>query len=465
MQTLTDLQNQGDNEKAIIYSILRRPEIYNLYADRLHAGLFSQQENKEIFRSLKSLVDAGEKIEIMPVYGGCDQKLIQGVSLNSFIKEISEAPYIDQDVENYIDYLNVRWERVLFLNVTAEGNRRMISGESIHAVIAWMSSQIENTHQGTNFIKISESMALVLENIEFRAKNNGQLSGVPTGLRDFDRFSNGFQKSDLVIIAGETSQGKTSLAVTAAKNQSFTYRIPVLFLSLEMSHLQLSARVMAQQTGISSKTILTEVLYSEEFERLQNNILKVKDAPFFIDSGLSSDVEDMVAIIHTAVAKHKVEVVYVDYLQLVTSKARYGTKEEEVGTITRIFKNLAKKLNISIAVLSQLRRTQSGSPKPTMSRLRSSGQIEEAADIVWFVWRPEYYGIEDIILNDGTPFPSQELAHLIVAKGRNIGVTDFVAKFEKPTTHFVDYDAKDFKQEKVGADDVKAWIKNDNIPF
>ena len=154
-----------------------------------------------------------------------------------------------------------------------------------------------------------------------------------------------------------------------------------------------------------------------------------------------------------------------DYLQLVTSKARYGTKEEEVGTITRIFKNLAKKLNISIAVLSQLRRTQSGSPKPTMSRLRSSGQIEEAADIVWFVWRPEYYGIEDIILNDGTPFPSQELAHLIVAKGRNIGVTDFVAKFEKPTTHFVDYDAKDFKQEKVGADDVKAWIKNDNIPF
>jgi replicative DNA helicase len=255
-----------------------------------------------------------------------------------------------------------------------------------------------------------------------------------------DQFTGGLQKTDLVIIAGETSQGKTSLALTILKNAVMKYKAKAAVFSLEMSKVQLTARLIAQETNISAKNILNKALPADERMLINKSIDLMDQLPVYFDESSTSTIDKICSSIRRLKFKKGIDIAVVDYLQLVGTTTKNQTDESKVAEISRRLKNVAKELDITVIALSQLSRDRQH-PKPSKSRLRGSGQIEEAADIVLLIWRPEEYEIKVFdepfkgTLTDG-------LAEAIIAKGRNIGTGSFLLKFNPETTGFYDYDPR-----------------------
>lgn len=273
---------------------------------------------------------------------------------------------------------------------------------------------------------------VMLRNLESEAV----LNGIGTGLTEFDKHSGGLQLTDLVIIAGETSQGKTSLALTIAGNAAMKYGAKVAFYSLEMGKTQLGARLMAQQTGVSSKSILTHKLDRGLIQIINNNTDKLCKAGIYFDDSSTTNIDSILRSIRAMKAKYGVNLVVVDYLQLVSSSSRNTSREQQVAEVARSLKNIAKDLNVCVIALSQLKR--SDSHKPSLNRLRDSGQIEEAADIVMFTYCPEAYG--ESYDDEFSHYDTTNSALIDIAKGRNIGTHKFVLSFKKELTLYKDYD-------------------------
>lgn len=274
-----------------------------------------------------------------------------------------------------------------------------------------------------------------------RNQSNTGLSGIGTGFCDFDRFSGGMQKTDLIVIAGESSQGKTSLALSILKNAVLKHEARAAVYSLEMDKVQLVARIIAQETGISAKKILNHKLTFDEVNEVSNASSMVERLPIYFDEGSTSTIDQICSSIRRLKLKKDINLAVVDYLQLVGggSSMKNKTDEAQIAEITRRLKNTAKELNISIIALSQLSRTTNNNHRPTKSRLRGSGQIEEAADVVLMIWRPETYDIEEFS-EPHSGIRTLGLAECMIAKGRNIGTGSFLLRFNPETTAFFDCD-------------------------
>ena len=260
-----------------------------------------------------------------------------------------------------------------------------------------------------------------------------ELTGIPTGFDQFDKFSNGLQNGDLIIIAGETSNGKTSLALNIGQYASKTTNIGVF--SYEMVDRQLAARMLSAESFVSSKEILYSRLSSEQLDKVNVGIGKLAESQIYIYDAESSNYDYLERSIRSLVINQNIGLVIIDYLQLIKIGGnRYMSKTEQMAEIANSLKNLAKTLNIPILLLSQLTRDKNN-PMPTLVRLKGSGDIENAADIVWFVWRPELYNRDDFTCINDT-YTARKNSHHIIAKGRNIGITEFVLGFEKEITMF-----------------------------
>lgn len=284
---------------------------------------------------------------------------------------------------------------------------------------------------------VDQVFGIMLKNAEAASP----LSGIGTGLSELDMHTGGLQPSDLVIVAGETSQGKTSLALTIANNAALLYDARVAFYSLEMGNTQLAARLMAQQTGVSGKSILTHRLDRGLIQLINSNTSKLCSAKIYFDDSSTTGIDSILRSIRAMKAKYDINLVVVDFLQLVTCRTKGASREQQVGEVARALKNVAKELNICVIALSQLSRSQT--PKPTLNRLRDSGQIEEAADVILLTYRPEAYGLEyDDELKGYNPTGS---ALIDVAKGRSIGTHKFVLSFRKELTLFKDYDGGSYQ--------------------
>jgi replicative DNA helicase len=271
-------------------------------------------------------------------------------------------------------------------------------------------------------------------------------SGIHTGYAYFDKLTGGLQPSDLVIIAAESSQGKTSLALNITDNILDRGKA-VVFISLEMSKTQLMLRMISSRANIARNELTS---YLNTVHQVGS---QYQDLKFYIADVTNSNASHILGLIRSAAIRFNVNVAVIDYVQLVTDKS-HNSREQEIGQIARSLKNLAKELNITIMALSQLSRPKmSNNHEPSMSRLRDSGQIEEAADIVWFVYRPETYGIEEYKGEQ-----TRGLAEMIIAKGRNYGTGSWFARFEADTTKFTDRSAF------AGAQDSQP-VSADKAPF
>ena len=273
--------------------------------------------------------------------------------------------------------------------------------------------------------------------------NKDGLSGIPSGFDKIDKLTSGWQESDLIIIAARPGMGKTALTLSMARNIAVNQNIPVGFFSLEMSSVQLITRLISSETGLSSEKLRTGRLEKHEWEQLNVKVKSLEKAPLFIDDSPSLSVFDLRAKARRLSSQHGIKLLIVDYLQLMTigGNNKGGNREQEISTISRNLKALAKELSIPVIALSQLSRaveTRGGSKRPILSDLRESGAIEQDADIVSFIYRPEYYKIDEWDDDDRSSTDGQ--AELIVAKHRNGGLDNLRLKFIKELGRFENID-------------------------
>ena len=286
------------------------------------------------------------------------------------------------------------------------------------------------------------------------SQNKGGLTGVPTGYNKLDEITSGWQASDLIIIAGRPAMGKTSFALSLAKNIAVDYQQPIAFFSLEMNSVQLVNRLISNVCQVPGSKLLNGQLTPDEWERLDTNLHKLEGAPVYIDDTPGLSVFELRTKARRLKKEHNISILMIDYLQLMNASGmKFNSRQEEVSTISRSLKGLAKELDIPVIALSQLNRTvetRAGEgidgKRPQLSDLRESGAIEQDADMVLFVHRPEYYHIyEDSNHND-----LRGMAQIIIAKHRKGATGDALLKFQGQYTKFAN--PEDVPDEMPAAD-------------
>lgn len=273
--------------------------------------------------------------------------------------------------------------------------------------------------------------------------NKEGLSGIPSGFDKLDKLTSGWQPSDLIIVAARPGMGKTALTLSMAKNIAVNQNIPVAFFSLEMASVQLITRLISSETELSSEKLRTGRLEKHEWEALNVKVKGLEKAPLYIDDTPSLSIFDLRAKARRLSSQYGIKLIVIDYLQLMTagSSQKGGNREQEISMISRNLKALAKELNVPVIALSQLSRaveTRGGSKRPILSDLRESGAIEQDADIVSFIYRPEYYKIDE--WDDEERSPTEGQAEFIIAKHRNGGLDSIRLKF---TGHLGKFDNLD----------------------
>jgi replicative DNA helicase len=327
-------------------------------------------------------------------------------------------------------------------------------------------SKLYEVTQG-NIKRSSETaQSLVIQakkRIEEIANKEG-LSGIATGFEKLDKITSGWQPSDLVIIAARPGMGKTAFVLSMARNIAIDFGHPVALFSLEMSSVQLITRLISSETGLSSEKLRTGKLEKHEWEQLSVKVRDLEKAPLYIDDTPSLSIFDLRAKARRLSSQHGIKIIIVDYLQLMTAGGNGkggGNREQEISTISRNLKALAKELEVPVIALSQLSRaveTRGSSKRPLLSDLRESGAIEQDADIVSFIYRPEYYKIDE--WDDDEQSPTQGQAEFIIAKHRNGSLENIRLKFIGNLGKFDNLE--DFSN---GFDDLPSKMNHDDNPF
>ena len=289
---------------------------------------------------------------------------------------------------------------------------------------------------GQGVVSLESKLHETFELIEKAQKQVGALSGVTTGYRDLDAITAGLQPSDLIIIASRPAMGKTALTLCMARNAAVREKTPVLYFSLEMSMQQLALRLLCAEARVAPHLVRTGRLSADEWQRLATRTGKLSEAPFFIDDTPGISILELRAKARRTKVEHDIGLIVVDYLQLMTTSGRVDNREQEIASISRSLKALAKELDLPVVACAQLSRAVESRPdkRPQLSDLRESGSIEQDADVVAFLYRPEMYGIQD---EDGNP--QEGKAEIIIGKQRN-GPTGSVSlaflggymRFEEP---------------------------------
>lgn len=301
----------------------------------------------------------------------------------------------------------------------------------------------EITEQNLNrgFESVGALATKAQKQLEILSQQETGLTGVPTGFEDLDKITSGWQPSDLIIVAARPGMGKTAFTLSLARNAAIDFKKPVALFSLEMASIQLVQRLLSAESEIQGSKLRNGKLESHEWIQLHNAIEKMADVPIFIDDTPGINIFELRAKCRRLKQQHDIQMIIIDYLQLMTGggeNKKSGTREQEISMISRSLKGLAKELNVPVIALSQLSRmveTRGGDKRPQLSDLRESGAIEQDADIVTFIYRPEYYEI----FEDEEGVSLKNMAEIIIAKHRNGALGNvrlrFVgefAKFENP---------------------------------
>jgi replicative DNA helicase len=293
-----------------------------------------------------------------------------------------------------------------------------------------------------NYADASTIMRATIEELEKKKNNKDGLTGVASGFTALDRITSGWQNIELTIIAARPAMGKTAFVVSAMRNAAVEWNIPVAMFSLEMSATQLMLRLISAEAEIDSNKLRKGKLENHEWVQLHQKIKNLSAAPIYIDDTPALSILEMRAKCRRLKAQFDIGLVIIDYLQLMTADSGGGAKgnrEQEIAAISRAMKNLAKEINVPVIALSQLSRaveTRGGDKRPQLSDLRESGSIEQDADMVMFLYRPEYYKITQDEQGNST----EGIGEVIIAKNRSGDVDTVKLKFIGKYTKFTDLD-------------------------
>jgi len=437
-------------EEAVLGAMLIDKKGVDEVIDILQPDAFYKTAHQKIFEAIFQLFQDSQPVDLLTVSSELRKKgKLETVGGEFYLVQLSQRVASSAHIEFHARIILQKFIQRSLIKISNEIIESSYKESTdVFDLLDEAESKLYDITQG-NIKKSSESaQSLVIEakkRIEEISKRDG-LSGVSTGFEKLDKLTSGWQPSDLIIIASRPGMGKTALTLSMARNIAVTKQIPVAFFSLEMSSVQLITRLISAETGLSSEKLRTGKLADHEWQQLNVKVTDLEKAPLFIDDTPSLSIFDLRAKARRLSSQHGIKLIVVDYLQLMTAgtSTKSGNREQEISTISRNLKALAKELNIPVIALSQLSRaveTRGGTKRPMLSDLRESGAIEQDADIVSFIYRPEYYNIDE--WDDDERSPSEGQAELIVAKHRNGGLDNIRLKFIGHLGKFEDLDSFD----------------------
>ncbi len=434
-------------EEAVLGALMLEKDAYSVVSDILRPASFYDHAHELIFTAIQNLALEQKPVDMLTVQ---EQLRKQGD-----LEDAGGAYYIAQLTGKVASTAHLEYHaRIIAQKHLARELIRYTSGiqgkafDETNDVEDLMQEaeaglfEISQTNMKKDVMQINPIIDEAFKLLNIAAQRSDGLSGLPTGFNELDKITSGWQKSDLVIIAARPAMGKTAFVLSMAKNITVNFKRPVALFSLEMSNVQLVNRLIVNVCEIEGEKIKNGQLADYEWDQLDTKIKDLYGAPLFIDDTPSLSIFEFRTKARRLVREENVELIIIDYLQLMNaSGSQFGSREQEVSTISRSLKGLAKELSIPIIALSQLNRSVesrtssnvSESKRPQLSDLRESGAIEQDADIVCFIHRPEYYKI----LEDNAGRSLQGIAEIIVAKHRNGATGDVRLRFKKQFAKFM----------------------------
>ena len=442
--TLGHLQPQAlEIEKAVLGALMIDKDAYAIVCEILRPESFYEPRNQMVYTAIRDLSMDEKPVDMLTV---ADQLAKSGkleqVGGPGYIAELSSGVATSANIEyhaNIIAQKSLARQLISFArSIQTKAFDETIDVEDLMQEAEGSLFELSQHNMKKDYTAIDPVIAQAVKGIQDAAKNTDGLTGVSTGYFKLDDITSGWQASDLVIIAGRPAMGKTSFALSMAKNIAADLRIPMAFFSLEMSNVQLVNRLISNACEIQGSKILNGQLQRDEWERLDKNINNLLGAPLYVDDTPGLSVFELRTKARRLVREHGIKLIMIDYLQLMNANGmRFSSRQEEVSTISRSLKGLAKELNIPILALSQLNRgveSREGleGKRPQLSDLRESGAIEQDADMVLFVHRPEYYHI----YQDDNGRDLHGMAQIIIAKHRKGATGDVLLTFRGEYTRF-----------------------------
>lgn len=439
-----------DLEEAVLGALMLEKDALTSVIDILHPDSFYKDAHRLIFQAIRRLFERSEPIDILTV----TNELKRSGEL-----DLVGGPFVITQLTNRVaSAANIEYHSRIILQKHIQRELIRISSETIKDAFEDTSDVFQlldraeknlfDIAQGNirrNFQDMSTMVSEAYKQIEAARLHGTGVTGVESGFTALDRITSGWQRSDLIIVAARPGMGKTAFVLSLARNAAISFNRPVAVFSLEMSSVQLVQRLISSETGIASEKLRKGTLDNPEWQKLVSMTGKLSEAPIYIDDTPALSVFDLRSKCRRLKAMHNIDLIIVDYLQLMRAEVdtKSGNREQEISMISRSLKAIAKELNVPIIALSQLSRmveNRGGSKRPQLSDLRESGAIEQDADMVTFIYRPEYYGMDFDEENN----PTKGVAELIIAKHRNGALDTVKLKFINHLAKFTDIDSNEF---------------------
>ena len=435
-----------DLEEAVLGAIMLEKDAVLSVLDILRPESFYKDSHRKIYKAIQDLSMADKAIDILTVTEELRRtRELEDVGGPLYITQLTSKVASAAHLEFHARIVQQKYIQRELIRVSS-GIQKLAYDESIDVDDLLDQAEQElfdiaegNIKRETNKLNVLINDAI--KQIEEASKREDHLSGVPSGYTKLDRITSGWQRSDLVIIAARPSMGKTAFMLSMARNIAVDHGRPIAIFSLEMSSLQLVNRMIVSETELPSDRIRNGRLEEYEWKQLEFKIKSLVDAPIYIDDTPAISIFELRAKARRLKVQFNVDAIMVDYLQLMTGPGDHkGSREQEVSAISRALKSIAKELDVPIIALSQLNRSvelRSGNKRPQLSDLRESGAIEQDADLVLFIHRPEKYGIDE----DESGNSTLGIAEILVAKHRNGPIGDVFLRFKDDSAKFIELDA------------------------
>ena len=429
-------------EEAVLGALMLEKDAYVNVCDMLSPDCFYEPRNKLIYEAIQTLGAAQRPIDLLTV--------TEQLRLNGTLEEAGGAVFVTELTSRVTSAAHVEYHagivahkylaRELISFATSVESSAYDESNDVDKILENAEGRLFEISQRNlkrDVVQIDPVISEALQQIQLAANSKSGLSGLPTGYTDLDKITSGWQNSDLIIIAARPAMGKTALVLSMAKNMAVDFNIPIAIFSLEMSNVQLVNRLICNVCEIPGDKIKSGQLTPMEWEQLMSRINLLNGVPLYIDDTASLSILELRTKARRLVREHKIQMIVIDYLQLMNASGmKFGSREQEVSMISRSLKQLAKELNIPIIALSQLNRSvenRTDGKRPQLSDLRESGAIEQDADIVCFIHRPEKYLSSGVDANGNDV---RGLAEFIIAKHRSGSVGDVKMRFRGKFARF-----------------------------
>ena len=432
-----------DLEEAVLGALMLEKNALTAVVEFLRADHFYSEQHKEIYTSIIDLFKSSDPVDMRTV--------VTQLRKNGKLEIVGGAYYIAELTSKVSSAANIEYHARIIIEMAIKRDLIQIASGIHHDAYEDTTDvfelldkteqsifKISDANLRKNYDNMKTLMYRAIQELQEKKNHKDGLTGIPSGFSRLDRITSGWQKSDLIIIASRPGMGKTAFVVSALRNAAIDFNFPVAIFSLEMASLQLVNRLISAEAELEAEKIKKGTLAEFEWQQLVHKTNRLSSAPIFIDDTPALSILELRAKCRRLKAEHNVQLIVIDYLQLMKGEMS-GNREQEIASISRALKGIAKELDVPVIALSQLSRgveTRGGDKRPQLSDLRESGSIEQDADIVMFLYRPEYYKIDQ----DEDGMPTQGLAEVIIAKHRNGSLDTAKLKFIGKFTKFTDFE-------------------------